>query len=87
MKQIANDALCGLASVLFGFLAGSFFGVQLAGVKMFAGMREKFFDTDMLFTLSLGLGLVQIIFALVLNIVNVSRRFGFKYRSERSDGS
>jgi len=80
MKQIANlTLLCGLASVLFGFLAGSFFGVQLAGVKMFAGMREKFFDTDMLFTLSLGLGLVQIIFALVLNIVNVSRRFGFKY--------
>ena len=80
MKQIANlTLLCGLASVLFGFLAGSFFGVQLAGVKMFAGIREKFFDTDMLFTLSLGLGLVQIIFALVLNIVNVSRRFGFKY--------
>ncbi len=54
---------------------------------MFAGMREKFFDTDMLFTLSLGLGLVQIIFALVLNIVNVSRRFDSNIRSERSDGS
>ncbi len=80
MKQIANlTLLCGLSAVLFGFLAGSFFGVQLAGLKMFAGMREKFLDTDMLFTLSLGLGFVQIVFALVLNIVNVSRQFGFKY--------
>lgn len=80
MRQVANlTLLCGAASVLFGFLAGSFFGIQLAGLAMFAGMREKFFDTDMLFTLSLGLGLVQILFALVLNIVNVSRRFGFKY--------
>lgn len=80
MRQVANlTLLCGAASVLFGFLAGSFFGIQLAGLAMFAGMREKFLDTDMLFTLSLGLGLVQILFALVLNIVNVSRRFGFKY--------
>lgn len=80
MKQIANlTLLCGITAVVFGFLAGSFFGIQLKDVGMFAGMREKFLDTDMLFNLSLGLGVVQILFALVLNIINVSRRFGFRY--------
>lgn len=80
MKQIANlTLLCGITAVVFGFLAGSFFGIQLKDVGMFAGMREKFLDTDMLFNLSIGLGVVQILFALVLNIINVSRRFGFRY--------
>lgn len=80
MKQVANlTLLCGVAAVLFGFLAGSFFGIQLKDVGIFSGMREKFLDTDMLFNLALGLGVVQILFALVLNIINVSRQFGFKY--------
>lgn len=80
MKQISNlTLLCGISAVVFGFLTGSFFGIQLRDVGMFAGMREKFLDTDMLFNLSLGLGVVQILFALVLNIINVSRRFGFRY--------
>ena len=80
MRQVANlTLLCGLSALVFGFLAGSFFGIQLSQTAVFAGMRNLFFDTDMLFTLSIGLGLVQIVFALVLNIINVSRQFGFKY--------
>ena len=80
MKQVANlTLLCGLSAVVFGFLAGSFFGIQLAGTHLFEGVRNMFFDTDLLFTLSIALGIVQIIFALVLNIINVSRQFGFKY--------
>lgn len=80
MKQVANlTLLCGVTAVLFGFLMGSFFGIQLKEVGIFAGMRERFLDTDLLFTLSLALGGVQILFALVLNIVNVTRRFGFRY--------
>lgn len=80
MRQVAAlTVLCGSAALLFGFLAGSFFGVQLAGLPAFEGIRDKFLDTDSLFTLSLALGGVQIVFALVLNVINTSRRFGFKY--------
>lgn len=80
MKQIANlTLLCGAAAVVFGFLAGSFFGVQLAGLEMFSDMKAKFLDTDMLFTLSLALGGVQIVFGLVLNVINTTRQYGFKY--------
>ncbi len=80
MRQVAAlTVLCGSAALLFGFLAGSFFGVQLAGLPAFEGIRDRFLDTDSLFTLSLALGGVQIVFALVLNVINTSRRFGFKY--------
>ncbi len=80
LKQVAMlTLLCGGAATVFGFLAGGFFGVSLANVAMFAAMRDTFFTPDMLFVLALGLGLVQIIFALVLRIVNTSSQFGFKY--------
>lgn len=80
MHQVANlTLLCGVAAVVFGLLTGSFFGIQLAGLPAFEGVRDKFLTTDALFSLSLGLGVVQIIFAMILNIVNVTRRFGFKY--------
>lgn len=80
MKQAANlTLLCGITAVIFGFLIGSFFGVDLRGLSMFAGIREKFLDTDLLFTLALALGGVQIVFALILRIVNQTMQFGFKY--------
>lgn len=80
MKQVGNlTMLCGGAAVVFGFLTGSFFGVQLGGLKLFEGMRDKFLDTDMLFNLALGLGGVQIVFALILKVINTTMQFGFKY--------
>ncbi len=80
MHQIAMlTLLCGGAATVFGFLTGSFFGVQLGGLKAFEGMKEVFLSTDTLFTLSLALGGVQIVFALILKVVNVSMQQGFKY--------
>lgn len=80
MHQIAMlTLLCGGAATVFGFLAGSFFGVQLGGLKAFEGMKDMFLSTDTLFTLSLALGGVQIVFALILRIVNITMQQGFKY--------
>lgn len=80
MKQIANlTFLCGGAAIVFGFLVGSFFGVNLGGLAMFEGLHDYFLTPDNLFFLSLGLGVVQIVFGLILNIVNKTRQFGFKY--------
>ncbi len=78
--QISNlTFLCGGAAVVFGFLSGGFFGIQLAGLPVFARIHDMFLTPDMLFVLALGLGLVQILFALVLKIANTSLQFGFKY--------
>ncbi len=78
--QVSNlTLLCGGAAMVFGFLAGGFFGLPLAELPSFTRMRDLFLTTDMLFALALGLGIVQIIFALVLRIINTSQQFGFKY--------
>lgn len=67
----------GGSTVLFGLLTGNVFGIQLAEKPIFDGI--KFLDTNTLFYLSLGLGVVQILFGMVLNVVNTSRVYGFKY--------
>jgi V/A-type H+-transporting ATPase subunit I len=80
MKQIANlTFLCGGASIVFGFLVGSFFGVPLGGLSVFESLKDKFLTADNLFTLALALGVAQIAFALILKVVNTSIQFGFKY--------
>jgi V/A-type H+-transporting ATPase subunit I len=80
LLQAANlTFLCGGAAVVFGFLAGGFFGVELAKLSVFARIRDLFLTPDMLFALALGMGMLQIMFALVLKIANTSVQFGFKY--------
>ncbi len=80
LGQAANlTLLCGGSAVVVGFLIGGFFGIQLVEVPMLAGVREVFLSPDVLFPLSLGLGVVQILFAMVLRIVNLTKQFGFRY--------
>lgn len=70
-------AFCGLGAVLFGLAAGSFFGVSLADQPIFEG--RKFIDTDTLFPLALGLGIVHLLFAMTIKIVSISKQQGFRY--------
>ncbi len=70
----------GLGSVLFGLLVGNVYGVSLIG----KGVPEWYDNAmqtinDQLFYIALGCGIVQIIFALVLNVINTTIAYGFKY--------
>ncbi|MBR7129479.1 MAG: V-type ATP synthase subunit I, partial [Tidjanibacter sp.] len=70
----------GLASVLFGLCVGNVFGVSLRTL----GVPEWYHNAmqtvnDQLFYIALGCGIVQIIFALVLNVINTTIAYGFKY--------
>lgn len=71
--------LCGSAAVVMGFLTGSFFGIELQKLAVFQGINKIFLNTDRLFVAALGLGVVQILFALVLKMAGTIRQFGFKY--------
>ena len=71
--------LCGGATIVFGFLMGSFFGIDLKTLPIFEGMKDKFLYTDDLFTLALGLGIFQLLFGMTLKVITVTRQFGFKY--------
>ncbi len=70
---------CGGASVVFGFLAGSLFGVNMKEWGVLAG-APFFPDDDMfLFGAAIGLGVLQILFGMVLKVITTARAFGLKY--------
>lgn len=77
MRQAAWFAtLCGLMTVAFGLLCGSVFGVPLQQYfpeVPFLDFQGKFFS------ISLAIGMVQILFGLLLKILMLWSTLGFKY--------
>lgn len=79
LKQAANlTMLCGGATVVFGFFSNSFFGIPISSVPLFHGFRFLDFQNEF-FTIALALGVVQILFGMLINIIHTSRVFGFRY--------
>jgi V/A-type H+-transporting ATPase subunit I len=69
---------CGGAAVVFGFLVGSLFGIDIK--PWFGGAKLFFPDDDMfLFAAALGLGIFQILFGMTLKAITTTRFFGLKY--------
>lgn len=71
----------GGATVLFGLLTGTVFGIVLANVNIpvLQNLKDKFLDVDQLFNLSLIIGITQILFGMVLRAINRWRMYGFAY--------
>jgi V/A-type H+-transporting ATPase subunit I len=69
----------GLATVIFGALTGTFFGVALVEVEAMKGVRSFFLNQDKLMLLSLALGFVQIIFGMGVKAVNIAVQKGVKH--------
>lgn len=78
-------AYLGAATILFGFISGTIFGINLfdTNLPIYSNFSEYFDaqNTDInniLFYLSLALGGIQIIFGLILKAVNETIQFGWK---------
>ncbi|MGM0375474.1 MAG: V-type ATP synthase subunit I [Bacteroidota bacterium] len=71
----------GGATVLFGIITGTFFGMNLIEnpPQFLMDFRNMFFDNDQMFTLALIFGGVQIIFGMILKGINQIRQHGFGY--------
>ena len=71
----------GVATVLFGVLTGTVFGINLLDERYayLGSIRSFMLDSDQTFRLALLLGLLQIIFGLLIQAFNKIRQFGFKY--------
>ena len=71
----------GLATILFGIITGTFFGINLLeNTPSWAQpMRAVMIDSNQAFNLALVLGFVQILFGLVLQTINRSMQYGRKY--------
>ncbi len=71
----------GLGTVIFGAFTGTFFGIALAdsGIPFFDKMKDYMISTDQLFSLSIIVGAVQVLFGMVLKVFNITRVSGFRY--------
>jgi V/A-type H+-transporting ATPase subunit I len=74
--------LFGASTILCGTLSGSFFGFSLYDLNIpFVQKMKSFLFTDnsTMFTVSLCIGVVQILFGMVLKTINLTIQCGFKY--------
>lgn len=86
-KKIGNKSivrlaqLLGSAAIVFGAITGTIFGVSLADSNLAIpeDLKSQFLNSDQLFNLSLSLGGLQIIYGMVVKMVNQFRQFGFVY--------
>lgn len=72
----------GASTFFCGLLTGGFFGVNIYDIDNAFVQKLKSFayqDNSQMFTLALGLGVVQILFGMALKIANEIIQFGFKY--------
>ena len=70
----------GISAFFTGFLTGGFFGIQLYELDWPIAQKlgdKVFFDNDMMFSLALMLGVVQVIFGMILKMYNRIIQFGF----------
>lgn len=71
--------LCGLSATAFGFMTGSFFGIQLNEINSMHWFRDYFLTPEHLFNLALAIGVVQLLFGMVLKVIGRTITFGLKY--------
>ncbi len=71
----------GLATIIFGVISGTFFGMNLieTDLKLFSNVKTMFLNPDNMFNLALILGAIQIIFGMIVKMINQIKQFGFVY--------
>ncbi|WP_462317395.1 V-type ATP synthase subunit I [Marinilabilia sp.] len=71
----------GLATVIFGAITGTFFGINLMETPpaFLTDVRNMFLDNDQMFNLALIFGGIQILFGMILKAVNQIRQHGIGY--------
>lgn len=79
MRQVGwLTTVCGVACVVFGFFANSFFGMTISDASIFKGVKFINFQEDF-FSVSMMIGIVQILLGMAINIWLTTRTFGIRY--------
>uniref|UniRef100_UPI003216E5A7 V-type ATP synthase subunit I n=1 Tax=uncultured Draconibacterium sp. TaxID=1573823 RepID=UPI003216E5A7 len=73
--------LLGVATIIFGTISGTLFGINLIETEFTItdNVRRLFLNPNRMFSLSLILGGIQIIFGLFIRAANQIKQFGFQY--------
>ncbi len=70
--------ILGLSTIIIGTLVGTVFGYQLVNIE---SLKQYILipDQNQLFNISLILGVIQILFGMVIKVINLTIQYGFKY--------
>jgi V/A-type H+-transporting ATPase subunit I len=73
--------ILGGSTFIFGFLSGTFFGVDLlkADIAFLESFRKIFLKPEEMFYFALIMGGIQILFGMFVKILNITKQLGFKY--------
>jgi V/A-type H+-transporting ATPase subunit I len=73
--------ILGASTIIFGLLSGTFFGVDLirADIPFLSRLKDLFLEPEEMFYFAIILGGIQIIFGMMVKILNITKQFGFKY--------
>jgi len=71
--------IIGLSTVVMGMMVGTFFGVNLieSDIAWLADIKKYMIDTDKLFTVSLVIGVIQVVFGMFIKVANAIKQFGW----------
>lgn len=82
MKDIFTLAqFLGLSTIIFGILTGTFFGLSIFNydIPALENFKKYLIDTDKLFVLALAMGVIQILFGMVVKVLNIKKQQGLTY--------
>jgi len=69
----------GAAALFVGIVTGSFFGVELVNIPMFAGVKDYFLTSDNIMTISLVIGVLHILFGKSIAALKIMSQKGKKF--------
>jgi V/A-type H+-transporting ATPase subunit I len=85
MRPLLTLVAClGAGTVVFGTISGTFFGIPLMDMQWqwLSSLKKIMLNSDQLFTLSLIIGGVQIVFGMTVKAVGQTLRYGWRYSLE-----
>lgn len=75
--------LFGLSTTIIGFFSGTLFGIPMLEKDYFAPLHGMMFKSEELFYIALGIGFVQIIFGMCVQVYKQVKFFGWLYALNR----
>lgn len=79
-KPLANLVIfLGIATVVFGMLTGTVFGISLAEVPALVEFKNMFISQNQMFEVALYAGVLQILYAMGVKAYGRIKRYGFMY--------
>jgi V/A-type H+-transporting ATPase subunit I len=73
--------ILGASTIIFGLLSGTIFGIDLikADIAFLTGIKNIFLKPEDMFYFAVVLGGIQIVFGMIVKILNITKQLGFKY--------